>query len=66
MQRTIRGAVAKAARQHASADGLHIAPNRTFPSIYACPYRKLNPDVLLMQSAENWDRDYTADRLNRS
>ncbi len=26
-----------------------------------CPYRKLNPDVLVMQSAENWHRHYTAD-----
>ena len=31
-----------------------------------CPYRKLNPDVLVMQSAQDWHRQNTADRLDRA
>ncbi len=35
-------------------------------AIAACPCRKLNPDVLVMQSAENWDRHYSTEWLNRA
>ena len=29
-----------------------------------CPYRKLNPDVLVVQSAQNWHRQYSTEWLN--
>ena len=31
-----------------------------------CPYQKLNPDVLVMQSTQDWRRQNTADGLDRT
>ena len=32
----------------------------------SCPYRKLNPDVLVMQSAQDWHQQSSADGLDRA
>jgi hypothetical protein len=34
--------------------------------ISRCPYRKLDPDVLVMQAAQDWHRQNTADGLFRA
>jgi hypothetical protein len=39
------------------------AAAQTKPS---CPFRKLYPDILMMQPAENWNGDDAADRLHGS
>ncbi len=31
---------------------------------HSCPYRKLNPDVLVVQSAQNWHRQYATEGLD--
>ena len=38
----------------------HLRPDATRR---ACPYRKLNPDILVVQSAQNWYRQNLADGL---
>ena len=34
--------------------------------LIGCPCRKLNPDVWVMQSAQDWHRQNTADGLDRA
>lgn len=38
--------------------------NRSSHGFAGCPYRKSNPEVLVMQSAEDRDSDYAADPLD--
>ena len=48
--------------QRARIPALAIDPNGFGEN--GCPCRKLHPDVLVMQSAQDWHRQNTADRLD--